>query len=383
MHEISLGHKDHRRRQDVFADGDLVVNSPKGVRATERALLNALPQGRKGRALVIDSSEGLAGLALKALNPDLDVHAHFDDAWDLAVASEAAERHPNLPVSLAVAADPPEGPWDMLLLPTSKDDERDLLLERLEFALASLKPGGLLFASTSNRRDRALRDYVVKLFGSATTVPGPTRTSGVACVARRRKDAKVRQRNRERAFTVLEGERELAFVTRPGVFCHGKLDEGTRALLAALDLGEPRSVLDLGCGAGVLGAVAALRAPEARVTLVDSNARALDCARRNLDALGLAERCAFVLTADAAHDLQGSFDLIVTNPPYYGNYRVSEMFLDTTARCLEANGRLVLVTKDAEWHAEQMERLIGPVETVTRGGYAVLLATRRPDGKEQ
>jgi 16S rRNA G1207 methylase RsmC len=59
------------------------------------------------------------------------------------------------------------------------------------------------------------------------------------------------------------------------------------------------------------------------------------------------------------------------------------MFLDTAARCLAANGRLVIVTKDPAWHEEQMERLIGPVEAVTRGGYAVLQATRRTDGKEQ
>jgi len=383
MHEITLGHKDDRRRMDVYAGGELSVVSRKGVRATERALLNAMPEGKTGRALAINTSEALAAMACKALNPDMEAHAHFDDAWDLEMARETTERHGDLPVTLAVGADPSDGPWDLVLLPTNKDDSTELLRERLEFALVALKPGGLLVASTSKRRDRALRELVVKQFGAATNVPGPTRTSGVAYVARRRKDAKVRLRKRQRTFTVMEGDRALEFISRPGVFCHGRLDDGTRALLAVMDVAEAKRVLDLGCGVGMVGAVAALRSPEAHVTFLDSNARALDCTMRNLDALGLTGRSDLVLTANAVRDLDGDFDLIVTNPPYYGNYRIVEMFLDTAADFLAPGGRFVLVTKDTEWHATSMARLIGPVERATRGGYSVLTATRRIDAEDE
>ena len=100
MKEITLGHRDDRRRMDVYADGELAVVSRKGVRATERALLNAMPEGKTGRALAINTSEGLAALACKALNPDIDAHAHFDDAWGLEMAMETAQRHADLPVSL-------------------------------------------------------------------------------------------------------------------------------------------------------------------------------------------------------------------------------------------------------------------------------------------
>ena len=378
MTEISLGKGDSLRRQDAFADGALLVHSPKGLNPSERALLNALPQGRSGAALVVNSAEGLAGMALRALNPNLAVHCHFDDAWDLDGAKATVAAHPALAPELGIAPDPPEGLWDYIALPLSMTGVKELLRERLAFAAERLKPGGLLFTSTDNPNDRFLRDEVVELFGSATTVPGPTRRSGVAYIARRPKGLKLRKRPHERTFTVREGEDILDFVSRPGVFSHGHLDEGTRALLALAEMGEAKRVLDLGCGAGVVGVVAARRCPQACVTFVDSYARAIECTRRNIEAHGLAARCDTLLTANPLDDLGPGYDLVLTNPPYYGNYRISQMFLDTAAKVLVPGGRIVLVTKGDEWHRAAMKQLFTALHGRKDKGYWVFLATQ-PD----
>jgi 16S rRNA (guanine1207-N2)-methyltransferase len=253
----------------------------------------------------------------------------------------------------------------------------ELLRERLASALRSLKPGGLLFTSTDNRSDRFLRDAVVALFGSATTLPGPTRRSGVAYVARRPKEPRLRERDFRRTFTVREGERVLAFLSRPGVFCHGRLDAGTRVLLAAAEMGEAKRVLDLGCGVGVLGLIAALRCPEAHVMLVDSHARAIECAQANAASLGLPDRCTTVLTGNTLRDVPGDFDLVLSNPPYYGNYRIAEMFLDTAAKTLVPGGRILLVTKAPDWFHEAMARRFDSVGSQLLKGYAVLSGVRR------
>lgn len=381
MVEIRLGTGQERRQTEAFADGAFAVRSPKALNPSEEALLNALPRGKTGAALAVNSVEGLAGMALRALSPDLAVHCHFDDAWDLAAAQAAATQNRRLTPALAVAPDPPEGPWDIIALPFSAAGVKDLLLERLAFAVEHLKPGGLLFASTDNRRDRFLREEVVKLFGAATTLPGPSRRSGVAYIARRPKSPRLRERPRERAFTVKEGDRVLPLVSRPGVFSHGRLDEGTRALLASADMGVAKRVLDLGCGAGILGIVAALRSPDARVTLVDSYARAIQCAQRNVESLGLAGRCEAVLTADPLRGLEAGYDLVLTNPPYYGNYRISEMFLAAAAKVLVPGGRMALVTKGIEWHKAAMAKLFGSVAAKESGGYWVLTAVA--GGKHQ
>ena len=377
MTAIELGSGATRRREETFAKGAIVVRSPRGVRAAERGLLDALPRDRSGAALAINSAEAVAGLALRALNPELAVHCHYDDAWDLDRAQETAARHADLAVELAVAADPPDGPWDLVALAVERDDPTDLLRERLRQAVGWLRPGGLLLASTSNPRDRFLREQVKAVFGPPTIVPGRTRSRGVTYIARRPKVAGRLRAPGPRTFTVLEGDRELAFTSRPGIFCHGKLDPVTRALLEQLDVGEAKRILDLGCGVGAIGVVAALRAPGAHVTMMDSYARSVECARANAEAAGVAGRCEVTLTPDTLRDAAPGCDLVVTNPPYYGHYRISEMFLATAERVLEPGGRLCLATKGVEWHAAKMAALFGSVERVDIGGYAVLTATPR------
>ena len=78
----------------------------------------------------------------------------------------------------------------------------------------------------------------------------------------------------------------------------------------------PRRVLDLCCGSGCLGLLAAQQFPAAEVVLVDADARAASLAQRNAVALGLEDR-----TEVACGDLfdgapSAGFDLILCNPPY-------------------------------------------------------------------
>jgi release factor glutamine methyltransferase len=79
----------------------------------------------------------------------------------------------------------------------------------------------------------------------------------------------------------------------------------------------PESVLDLGTGGGAIALALAKAFPEARVTAVDSDARALALARENADSTGLAGRVEF-LESDWFERLagRGAYGLIVSNPPY-------------------------------------------------------------------
>lgn len=72
---------------------------------------------------------------------------------------------------------------------------------------------------------------------------------------------------------------------------------------------EQPLVFDLGTGTGVLAAVLARRG--ARVVATDINPRAVNCARTNLDRLGVAAQ---VVEADLWPD--GRADLVVCNPPW-------------------------------------------------------------------
>jgi release factor glutamine methyltransferase len=74
-----------------------------------------------------------------------------------------------------------------------------------------------------------------------------------------------------------------------------------------------RRAVDLGCGSGAAGICVAKRAPGAEIVLVDINPAAMRAARINARLAGT-EGVA-VRRSDMLRDVEGRFDLIVSNPP--------------------------------------------------------------------
>lgn len=76
-----------------------------------------------------------------------------------------------------------------------------------------------------------------------------------------------------------------------------------------------KRVLDLGTGSGAILLTLLSERPEATGLGVDLSPKALDVARGNAQALGVAAR-AELKASDWFSDLSGQFDLILSNPPY-------------------------------------------------------------------
>jgi 16S rRNA G1207 methylase RsmC len=99
-----------------------------------------------------------------------------------------------------------------------------------------------------------------------------------------------------------------------GVFSGSGLDTGTAMLLrSTVPPDGPVRLLDLGCGIGPLTVALGLANPEAKVTAIDVNERALALTRANADRLGIGDRVTTSLPDDVpAEDL---YDEIWSNPP--------------------------------------------------------------------
>ncbi len=90
--------------------------------------------------------------------------------------------------------------------------------------------------------------------------------------------------------------------------------------------GRPVRAADLGCGSGAIGLSIAVEVPQASVWLSDVSADALDVTRANVAGLG---RAAMRVAVNGGSwfealptELQGSLDLIISNPPYVAHEEV-------------------------------------------------------------
>lgn len=177
---------------------------------------------------------------------------------------------------------------------------------------------------------------------------------------------------------VLRG-RKWTFLTDRGVFGHKGVDAGTRLLIDTMVVHPADDVLDLGCGYGPVGIVAATLALQGRVVMIDVNERAVALAVENARRARLAN--VEVVAGDGLGQLAGQkFDVIATNPPIRaGREALRRLFRDAGDH-LRDQGRFYFVARTAQGAktlAAVVDAIIGNVQELAKGGgYRVYLAMK-------
>ena len=175
---------------------------------------------------------------------------------------------------------------------------------------------------------------------------------------------------------------ELRLETQAGVFAHKGLDPGTRLLIDSMRVSPTARVLDLGCGAGAIGIVAARLAARGSVVLVDSDIRATRLAERNLALNGVTN--AEVLLGDGTHDLprRSRFDVVASNPPTHSGREVLDDMVEGAFAVLKPRGQLYMVVNRLMSLRKEVREVFGNVEIAARSkGYVVVRAIKSPRGK--
>lgn len=132
--------------------------------------------------------------------------------------------------------------------------------------------------------------------------------------------------------------------TLPGVFSADGIDPASELLAAALPAGLKGVAADLGAGWGYLAAQLLARAPGlATLHLIESDARALDCARHNVT-----DPRARFHWADATQPLPRILvDVAIMNPPFHtgreARPQLGTAFIKAAAQMLKPTGQLWLV----------------------------------------
>lgn len=130
----------------------------------------------------------------------------------------------------------------------------------------------------------------------------------------------------------------------------------------------PEAILDLGSGCGAIAFSLAKQFPQARVTAADNSSEALALARENASLCDPEDRVSF-LESDWFNGVRGSFDLIVSNPPY-----LDEMEWDgAQPEVRENEPRRALVA--AEGGLAELRRIICEAPAYLKAGGMLALET--------
>ncbi len=168
----------------------------------------------------------------------------------------------------------------------------------------------------------------------------------------------------------------LTFETSPLVFSPSAIDQGTLAMLAQVTFAPTDKVLDLGCGYGVVGILAAKTIGLERVVLCDIAAEAVALAGRNA-ALNGCEGVRILQSDGLAQIEDHDFTLILSNPPYHVDFAVPKHFIEDGYRKLALGGRLLMVTKRKDWYKNKLIAIFGGVQIAEIDGYFVFNAEKR------
>ena len=242
----------------------------------------------------------------------------------------------------------PEGRWDEIVFRTGpKLMSGELSLDLMQ-EISLLKPARLTLDFVGRERDR--NDLLNKI-----------------------RDDPKRVRNFAAKWPAsVPGGEKLMFTSFPGCFCHRRLDEGGLALAEVVSREiSGGKVLDMGCGCGLVGLLVNSVVRDIELTLVDSHTRAIEAAEVNVRAFG-ANATVVLSDCGPSHDTDGSFDVFVGNPPYYSDYRIAEVFLETAKRALKAGGRCYTVVKNEAGLKPVQERYFPRVDVIRRRNYSIL-----------
>jgi 16S rRNA (guanine1207-N2)-methyltransferase len=179
--------------------------------------------------------------------------------------------------------------------------------------------------------------------------------------------------------TRLRGE-SFEFLTASSVFSKKRVDLGTRLLIEAMVLPETGAVLDLGCGYGAVGIVAAASNLRLRVIMTDVNMRAVRLARKNvkINKVPNAE-VRYGYLYEPIKDL--AFNCVLSNPPVSAGMETVKAIVQGAPKVMasEATFQMVIRSKiGAKTLPSLFNETFGNCAVLARkSGYRVLIAEKQ------
>lgn len=142
---------------------------------------------------------------------------------------------------------------------------------------------------------------------------------------------------------------DTTFYSKPGIFGWNKIDQGSLLLTKTLPdffnlfATPPTTILDLGCGYGLLSVMAS-QWVTATFVATDNNAAAVVSCKKNFSNFGIAGE---VIADDCARNISQKFTAVLCHPPFHRGFdtegQLTEDFIQAASVHLKAGGMALFV----------------------------------------
>ena len=182
---------------------------------------------------------------------------------------------------------------------------------------------------------------------------------------------------------------DIELSNHAAVFSQEKLDLGARFFIENLPVGESyKTIVDLGCGNGVIGLMAAIKNPQAKLIFTDESYMAVESSIHNFLSVFEESRDAEFLQTDCLQGVaDGSVSLILCNPPFHQNNAISDkvawQMFSESKMVLENKGELwVIGNRHLAYHAK-LKQIFGSYEVVASNNkFAIYKVTNNVKANE-
>ena len=346
--------------------------------AADEYLLNYFHEENKAEKnlniLIINDSFGALATVLSPHNITL-----WTDSWlaqqgtkdNFALNKLALEK-----IQIKNSIETPDGNYDFVFIKIPKS------LSLLEDQLIRLKP--LISISTNivaAGMAKSIHTSTLKLFekyiGLTTTSLAKKKARLIFCTA---DNNLVSVKTPYPKKYILQGTNYTIY-NHANVFSRESLDIGTRFFLQHIPQSEKyKVIIDLGCGNGVVGLMAAEKNPDAAVQFYDESFMAVESAKENFEAAFADQRKGLFQVNDCLSGIKkNSADLILNNPPFHQGNAVGDevawQMFKQSREVLKQNGELwVIGNRHLAYHIK-LKKLFGNCKTIASNKKFVILTS--------
>ena len=324
------------------------------------------------RILIVNDNFGALAVALSSFQPQA-----FSDSYlsHLATQLNLIENGILLQqVKLINSLEPLQGPFDSVLIKAPKT------LALLEDQLIRIRPhltpnSQVILAGMVKALPSALWTLLERIIGPTTTSLAIKKARLI--IATPNADTPLANSPYPVCYTLENSDYLIS--NHANVFSRERLDIGTRFFLEHLPIKpEVRDIIDLGCGNGLLGLMAAERNPLATIHFVDESFMAVASAKDNFSRAFGPNRSSTFTVGDGLCDFPATTaDLILCNPPFHQQHTVGDQIAVSlfvqSKRVLRKGGELwVIGNRHLNYH-NQLERLFGNHQVIAANAKFIII----------